>query len=179
MTDTIARVHAGVPTGGQFAATDRADAEATLSAPSRATEVLAGLRDGTISTLVEDGEDRLLRPADIGVPRRDIPSIDEVRIQAVLFDQKFMDGLWEQEPVEVPVNAIAISQDFLVAEVLAFYLEAGRDDDSWDSSIGMYGTELPVLGKLDDGTFVVLDGSHRFARAHLRGDSTLAAHVIG
>lgn len=174
----------GCPFKGEHYATEQEAArayEATMETfPSKrwtSAKVLAALKAGSIATIPE-GEERLIEPASIGVPRIQLDEADEKRLRKMLFDDAYMDELVMGEPTEVDITTISMTQAYLVEGPLTHYLEADSDDDPWDSSIGLYNNEYPTVGRLTSGKLAILDGSHRFARSLLRGDTTMLVHVV-
>jgi hypothetical protein len=81
------------------------------------------------------------------------------------------------EPEDVPLSDIDASiQGVLRRDVLEFYLSGpirtyDKDPSSW-------GASGPLAARLSDGRNVLVDGNHRWAAAHLRGEKTFRAQIL-
>ena len=166
-TQTPQRVSRGVPTGGQFAAQDRAEAEVALAARPAVPDLIEQLRDGKFGTFDDGHEAWLLTPGDLN-----LPAVNHLAIAGRLYEAiESIDDPEALPVVEVPTSSLRLADDQLRADALAWYL--GREDDSehWDDQVSFYGAAGPLAVKRGDEYWLV-DGNHRAARAIITGQDT-------
>lgn len=122
----------------------------------------------------EDAKLHLIATSELGLPQATV--VDDSEAMELI--RRWYEGeLTLANPVAVPLAAIDASlQGVIRRDVLGFYL--ANVERTYDPTPSSWGAEGPLAVTVRPGRTVLVDGTHRWAAARLRGDSSFSAQIL-
>lgn len=118
---------------------------------------------------------QMINTAELGLPAGSVA--DDAEAMALV-------KMWKLGPLGLPaptaVSTATIDasiQGVVRRDVLEFYLT--QPGATFDPELSSWGADGPLAARLADGRVVLIDGTHRWAAAHLLGEPWFSVQILG